>query len=605
MAGSNVPQSGDIAPSATDAAEHPVLDATPSVDVLADYWFALIHVGGVFCLEEEHYVLQDWDSKGECLQIGTYRHVIRLQHAPLQAGVACTCPRWKAHGTCVHSDLIFTHWPDFVAFPAIAPSPIPSAVYLCETPFVDTHLFSCVSSVGLYGSGKRVIVSYQRDGRWHCESCLPLDLAERPHQTEQEDADTEGSLLMRVGGRDDRKHGSISHIRVLPPRWCALPEEALPPSPSPPVTGAHFRLDALSRCACGVSIQTLPGLEIRSGQTREAILYGLAVRSPVSIEVLPCTICHHRRRYIGPDLGDLGVFNWNNTFLFTHELLNAYTNAFTASETPFAAFCLTIRRQYEDRCPGLPFCSDETFVRAWFSFVELQDLDSGFQCPTCGPSPTVVIADGVSLATHASKLKGADIKPPTFTDSSSERIESISSYKARQLPAIHDRSIRREVLEFLSVTSTPAISNTVPNISAIEGSYPELAKLLHLTIMEEMTAVGSQHKRKALRDLIRQIAAPDIVLQLVPHDVFEALTHLGATGVAESWLQALCPAVGTVVRIYKAESAEIPMEVRAVAVWLVSRAQDVYARLHQHSPAAPMVGPGPHLQNPPVQIGAM
>lgn len=332
---------------------------------------------------------------------------------------------------------------------------------------------------------------------------------DRLHGAPQEDADMEGLLLMRVGGRDDKQHGSVSHVRVLPPRWCTLPGEALPPSPSPPVSGTLFQLDALSRCACGVSIQTLPESHIRSCQTREAILYGLTARSPVSIEVVACVICHHRRRYVGPDLGDLGVFNWNNSILFTHELMNAYTNAFTASETPFAAFCLTIRRQYQDRCPGESFCSDETFVRAWFAFVDLQDLDSKFQCPTCGPSPSVVIADGVSLATHASKLKGANIKPPTFTDSSSERIESISSYKARQLPAIHDRSIRREVSEFLvatTMTRTTALLNPISVSTTIEASYPELAALLRLSVAQEITMIAVQHKRKALRDLIRQVS---------------------------------------------------------------------------------------------------
>ncbi|KAI8974546.1 hypothetical protein BD414DRAFT_498023 [Trametes punicea] len=184
-------------------------------------------------------------------------------------------------------------------------------------------------------------------------------------------------------------------MRVSPPRWCALPGENVPVVPSPLSVGAHLRLDALSRCACGTAIHAIPKWEASTPVTRPAVLFGSDKRQNVLIDTFPCPTCHHRRRSIGPDLAVIGVFNLNNDFLFTHELLNAYTNAFTASETPFSAFCLMLRRRYEDQCPGFNMCSDETFVRAWFSFSYLQDLDSGFQCPTCGPSPDVVIADGV------------------------------------------------------------------------------------------------------------------------------------------------------------------------------------------------------------------
>ncbi|KAI0672113.1 hypothetical protein C8Q78DRAFT_1124971, partial [Trametes maxima] len=504
---------------------------TASRELLEDYWFALCQVGGIYRLEDGYYCIQEWDHKAGCLEIGTYRHVIRLCHGPSEAGVVCTCPRWKAGGACMHSDLLALHGAHLSRLTPLATSPLPPAVFICRTPFKDTYLFSCVSSTGMYESGKRVIVSYQRDGRWHCESCGYMDLCKhRPHALEfatlaelpldaqarrevgdgEEDADAEGMLLMAVAIRDERKHGCISHVRIPPPRWCALPNEDLPPTPLPPNPGAHFSLDALARCACGIGIQSVLREEPQiAPETRDAVMFGLTMCSRVRIDVLPCRACHHRRRFIGPDLGSLGVFNWNNTFLFTHELLNAYTNAFTASETPFAAFCLTVRRQYEDRCPESPFCSNETFVRAWFSFVELQDLDSKMQCPTCGPSPPVVIADGVSLATQASKLAGTGVKPPTYTDSRSERVESISSWKARQLPAIHEKAIRKCILEYLAETAIRAPS-VPPDLSAVNSTYPEVASLLRLTMFEEYMAVTAtnglqQSRRKALRDLIRQV----------------------------------------------------------------------------------------------------
>lgn len=48
--------------------------------------------------------------------------------------------------------------------------PTPPAVYLQTTQFKDRYIFSCTSLSGHYESGKRVIVSLQRDGRWHCQS---------------------------------------------------------------------------------------------------------------------------------------------------------------------------------------------------------------------------------------------------------------------------------------------------------------------------------------------------------------------------------------------------------------------------------------------------
>ena len=75
-----------------------------------------------------------------------------------------------------------------------------------------------------------------------------------------------------------------------------------------------------------------------------------------------------------------------------------------------------------DPTAEMKFCADETFVRAWFAFTQLQQLDSGMTCPTCGPYPSVVIVDGISLGTHTSKLVSS-IQPPTFVDESSEQLD--------------------------------------------------------------------------------------------------------------------------------------------------------------------------------------
>ena len=289
--------------------------------------------------------------------------------------------------------------------------------------------------------------------------------------------------------------------------------------------------------------------------------------------------------------------------LFTHELLDSYTSSYTTSQTPFAAFCTTIRHHYQNYTAYMRFCSDETFVRAWFAFSQLQDLGNTMQCPTCGPSPSIVIADGVSLATHASKLTSA-VRPPTFTDTSSESITTITPYKARKLPPIPQKELRSLLLRFLE--SPPASSAEAPNtgiLAPLCAKYPALAPLTELYVQLPVNDV----RRKAYKELLSQvrrpgnattlncselitlwsvqIAAPDIVLQLVPYDAIQPMSVFVETGVMPNWLQSLCPVMGMVAEAHEAVSLPIPDAVRITAGWLVDRARDVYTRLAQHDPA--------------------
>ncbi|RPD53348.1 hypothetical protein L226DRAFT_342191 [Lentinus tigrinus ALCF2SS1-7] len=397
----------------------PSPNLAPSADPVADgYWDALSQIGGLFRLDDAQFVFQGWDEKAESLQIGVYHHLTLLPPGPETVGTSCTCPGWKARATCLHVRVLVAHLVDLLVLVRVAPTPVPPAVFLHSTPFRDIHVFSCVASTGKYESGKRVIVTYQREGRWHCQSCRYTDSCKhKPHAidfariaglvdrsddtgtVQDKEDDAEASLLLAAGGHNDHRHGSISSLHIPPPRWCALPHEATAMIPNPEVFGLHMSgsfLDSVSRCACGRSIATLSALERQTARSVPAILYGLARRQEVLIEVIPCPSCRHVRRSIGPDLGACGVFNWNNAYLFTHELLDSYTGSFTASETPFSAFCLATRRRYENYSEDMKFCSEETFVRAWFAFIQLQELGGTMLCPTCGTRPPVIIADGAS-----------------------------------------------------------------------------------------------------------------------------------------------------------------------------------------------------------------
>ena len=236
--------------------------------------------------------------------------------------------------------------------------PTPPAVLVHATPFNDRYIFSCVSSTGHHESGKHVIVSMQQDGWWHCESCHYSEACKhKPHAiTFAAESglsscspivhflnDDENLLMRKAAVCSDGLVGqqSISHLPIPPPRWCMLPHESLLSSTAVSCTVNHFLLDETSRCTCGLSLLGATAITTQPPVTREAFIFGLTQQRPVTIELLLCPVCCHSCHYLGPDLSKYGVFNWNNTMLFSHKLVNAYTNAYMASETLFSAFCLT------------------------------------------------------------------------------------------------------------------------------------------------------------------------------------------------------------------------------------------------------------------------
>ncbi|KAK7685317.1 hypothetical protein QCA50_011680 [Cerrena zonata] len=560
------------------------------------YWDVLQSTSSVFRVDEYQYVFQDWDQKAEALRIGVYYHLTRSPKSENDYDIACTCSSFKRDRTCLHAVLLQIKVHDIQRdYPILTPAvPTPPAVLLQTTPFDDRYIFSCTSSEGRHESGKRIIVSLRFDGRWHCRSDgYNPSCKHKPHAVafataagfvaadgntlpiDGDENHDEHALLAKANGSGT--HQPVSHQHIPPPRWCSLPNET---SALPPISAQnHFDLGLAGRCCCGLNLTDITGSE-RVDKVN-AVLFGLTSSRTVTIDTIRCPACKHARRLIGPDLSECGLFNWNNTMIFSHQLLNAYINMYTASETPFSAFCLNVRRWYQDSGTNTSFCSDETFVRVWFAYVRLLDIDSKMTCPKCGPNPDVIIVDGVSLSTHVSKLT-KHIQPPTFVDATSEEIESITSQKAKQLSAITQKDIRTYILKILDTSKPTVTTDTLSELTikqSLHARYPEIAAIVEYTLQKPR----SSPEYKVYATLLKQIAAPDIILQLVPYDAIHLLCAV-ERGESPVWLQRYCPALGAVLNLHRQLMQPIPLVTCRVAGWLAKCANEVYTRLAQHEP---------------------
>lgn len=196
---------------------------------------------------------------------------------------------------------------------------------------------------------------------------------------------------------------------IIPPRWCMISSErALYPTILPcRQPTSRLILRGGDQCACGAKYSAERDISVRS-----CTVYTILQPHRAEIEIQPCPVCPpNRRRFIGPDLSESGMFNLNNSILMSHEVLHEYTSAYTVSETPFAAFVAQMSRRYEEI--GQSFVGNDLFRSLWFGYAHLLSLENDMQCPTCGPTPSDVIFDGVTLAYMQKQIREG-LAPPTL-----------------------------------------------------------------------------------------------------------------------------------------------------------------------------------------------
>lgn len=244
---------------------------------------------------------------------------------------------------------------------------------------------------------------------------------------------------------------TVSYQPIRPPRWARLPSDAeLYPHPalirSLPA-GHVFTLQGDSSCLC-LNGRTLFNPSAPTTR-RKSKLYTLTSLVEVEVEVQRCPTCPgHRRRFIGPDLRESGVFNYNNSILVTHELMDEYTSAYTTSETPFVAWVRHITRRYEE--DGMVFMGPDLFRNVWFSYAYLQEYVDDMTCSLCGSSPETTIWDGLTLAFNKKHLKDS-ILPPTIVHPQSTIRSKVKYFSKQQL--LPEKALRKAIRDAFQAPS--------------------------------------------------------------------------------------------------------------------------------------------------------
>lgn len=223
----------------------------------------------------------------------------------------------------------------------------------------------------------------------------------------------------RTGPEDDEVAGEYEFKRPLP---------------------TELRLSGDAVCRCGAVAGSSTKTEKMS-----CTVYDFSGAYPATIEVRRCASCPSKSRMMaGPDLGELGLFNFNNHTVISHALLNKYDAMLSANETTFHGFCQVMEREYEMYASKVPFMGEDRFRTCWFSFMNVQACGDAFSCDICGPSPRVVVVDGVTVGFQKRK-QTSTLRPPTHTCSASAFHQDVKPPKT-PLQLVPDLQLRKQAI---------------------------------------------------------------------------------------------------------------------------------------------------------------
>ncbi|KAJ2935064.1 hypothetical protein H1R20_g1991, partial [Candolleomyces eurysporus] len=521
---------------------------------------------GFYQVGESIFAVEGWDTQ-RCQATAGWYH---LQHLIINSElhVACTCPQ-AVRNFCIHQTFFKEYDVERLLQGRTLRVDSTDAVLYFRQQVPNVNEFVTMFSVRSFSSSQlkgRAIVTHTgraySAGLWRCSKdpnsktiCVHVQacfkILEELTTTPEGDLDEvlEGAETAQALASITRKE-AVSHLPVLPPASISLKSDPQlyprpPPFRSPP--SVTIALDPQASCPCP------------SGRTfhnpsdptvvRQCRIFALHTVFHAQIELQRCPTCpRNRRRYIGPDLRTQGLFNYNNSILVSHELLDEYTISFVTSETPFTAFVAVVAHRYS--VSGAVFMGEDLFRSVWFSYAGQMALEDDMTCVRCGLSPETVIWDGITLA-FGRKHVSSTLTPPTEHSPQSIIRSNVKRLPKQQLiPDTRLRTKLRQVLKGpkLDESLSDEGSDTEPpnsdqdkehrhrqsqhmleHLNRVDDVYEKLnieCSALATLFRETFGAVAILNKKAVpapYRNLFRQIAAEESVLQMINGSSLEDL----------------------------------------------------------------------------------
>ncbi|KAJ3569441.1 hypothetical protein NP233_g5044 [Leucocoprinus birnbaumii] len=587
------------------------------------------------------YVVQGWDVR----RCQTTSHWYHLQFVDTgeDLRVACQCPIHH----CFHKRFIreSRHEGFFDNREALEQMPyaseVPVYMFSRERIVDDIHrnIFSVTTNSATTPMNRAVVVYEGIDtgpGRWTCTKdsreqilrsgfCVHIKRS-RKEMAQRLSIDLEdledvplpsGQRIREPVVRKIKEKPAISYLLILCPRWAEIPtDQPLYRRPRPiwELPGDHlFTLSSTSSCICSGGSRAYYD-ESNPTIIGDATLYTLVGSFPCRIELQPCPKCPPSfRNFIGPDLRDAGVFNYNNTTLITHDLLDDYTSFYTSSETPFDAWCQVVIQRYT-YTPNAKFMQKDQFRSCWFAYATLQQFDNDFQCPKCGPLPDNIIWDGVSLAFSRAQLSGS-LEPPT-TISSSSPVRASTRYLPKQ-QIIPNPSLRKMVREAVAMDTLEKIADKVVSskgnsrksstsqseqaVNAVSHHIDNVALVVEQLaqyntdlagLFNRWFGVAAYHNGLAppttMKNFFRQIAAEESVAQMVNQGGLLALGAFLKSPTPTTARKLIgVPHIYFLLRFdYEEGNPGYSPSILSICTWINDRAHDVFKLLYANA------GPG-------------
>ncbi|KAL9932905.1 hypothetical protein V8E36_008160 [Tilletia maclaganii] len=470
------------------------------------------------------------------VQEGTFSHVTLYEGTSIaqeeEQLASCDCSEGRNGLSCKHTQVLLEHPARFKKEIILSWEMNPIAIQVAAHLHGRRAWFSVLSSRSTIAAnsqdGKRCVVSLTKTELWTCSAshctmdpqassfCIHRQrassfwnntmMADSAGANGLEEVLEDEEVLTSAQENTTATNGShiqvspCSHRPISPPSFCRLPTDAQT-ARSVPLANlpAQLPLGAHARCDCGRESDPSQATFLRP-----CTVYYSNGATKTLIQTQQCDC--------GTDLAEYGLFNWNNSIIVAHEVFNVYTSQLCASPTPFTAFCTTTQHAYEEHgiSNGIKFLTRPQFVKLYFAYISLQQLQVSFSCKICGPTPEVVIADGVVLA-FSTSLRHADLSPPT-TPGPDVNAQARSNSIIPFLPTAAVRTAAQQMADAIDSST----QEQVERLQAYQAALKVVkfaSPILQLWSGQLESSLESA-VRRALQHTIHQFSANEGVMQL-------------------------------------------------------------------------------------------